>query len=1197
MAEDTGSGAFIPTPEVSDQAAALRAAGRPADAEHALGVAAYQSGAFQAAVAHVRRAIALDPNAAAFHANLSEMLRRVGDPAGAEAAARRALALAPGMPGALTNLGVALYERGDYAGAVEAHRGAIAADPAFAEAHSNLGNALHALRRYADAQAALERAVALRPTYADAWANLGTTLHHAGRFDAAAAALRRAIALAPGHANAHTGLGLLLLMRGDFAEGWEEYAWRAGSSEMAGATAARSPWSGEPLAGRSILIAAEQGLGDTLQFVRYIPLLQALGASVSLRAPAPLVRLLQQSLPGVRLAANGEAAPEADFDAALLDLPRRFRTRLETIPAGGAYLAPPADAAARWRERLAKLSGVRVGLAWAGNRAHVNDAGRSIRFATLAPVLKTAGAAFVSLQAGEPAAEARVARAQVEPLSDELLDFAETAAALSALDLVITVDTAVAHLAGALAKPVWLLTPAVADWRWLTGREDSPWYPTMRLFRQRDGEPWNAVARRVGRALARAAAGHLDELAPHQALNEARAAAAAATIALELRRAAPTPSLSAADPAEAAHALGVAAHLAGRSSEAIEHLERAVALAPDRAVYHANLGEMLRLAGRPEAAIAEGRAALALDPGNAPAASNMGIALFDLGRYEEALAAYDQAIAARPDFDQAHSNRGNVLQRLKRFDEAEPSYRRALALQPGFADAWNNLGTCLRELGRPEEAEAVYRKALELAPNGPETLDNLALALKDLRRFDEAADLLRRAIALEPARAKFHLHLGAVLLDLDQTGEAGAATERALALEPDSHEAVNQLGRVAFDRGELEAALALYARALELKPDLAEAYNNMGNALRDLGRLDEARAAFLACLELDPTMTGAYVNLTDSTRLDAHDPHLAAMEALAARDDLSKPDRMHIGFALGKAYADLKDYDRSFDHLLAANAAKRATIDYDEGWIMALFDRLEALFTPAFIEARSGGGDPSPTPVFIIGMPRSGTTLVEQIIASHPRAHGAGELATFNEVVSEVSNGVQFPDSLASIDAEKLRRIGAAYLARLRALAPDSERITDKMPSNYFFAGLIHLALPNATMIHCVRDPVDTCVSCFSKLFVAEQKHTFDLGELGRYYRRYERLMAHWRRVLPPGRVLDVRYEEVVADLDAQARRIVAHSGLAWDDRCLAFHATDRPVRTASATQVRRPLYASSVGRWRAYGEHLAPLLAALGAG
>jgi hypothetical protein len=298
------------------------------------------------------------------------------------------------------------------------------------------------------------------------------------------------------------------------------------------------------------------------------------------------------------------------------------------------------------------------------------------------------------------------------------------------------------------------------------------------------------------------------------------------------------------------------------------------------------------------------------------------------------------------------------------------------------------------------------------------------------------------------------------------------------------------------------------------------------------------------------------------------------MEALAAKPGLTNIDRLRLDFALGKAYADLTDYHRSFQHLVSGNAGKRATISYEEKSALALFDRIAAVFTCELIAAKSGMGDPSERPIFIIGMPRSGTTLIEQIIASHPSVQGAGELRTFTKIVRNIRGGdgntIPYPDFVPALGASALMQIGAGYLAAVRKLAPPGERVTDKMPSNYYYAGLIHLALPNAKIIHVIRDPIDTCLSCFSRLFL-EQHHTYDLGEIGRYYKRYRRLMEHWQRVLPAGRILDVSYEKLVADLRCEARRIIAYCGLDWDDRCVAFHRTERPVRTASASQVRQP--------------------------
>ena len=808
-----------------------------AEAEHLLGLIAHRSGNLDEAIEHLQRATTLAPRVAAYHANLGEMLRLAGHPRLAAEAARRALDIEPDVPAVLSNLGVALYESRDYEEAARAQCKAIAINPGFAEAHSNLGNALYGLRQFDEAIAAYHHAIELKPDYADAWANLGTALLHSGNFDEAVVASRRAIALAPTHANAHSGLGILLLMRGDPAEGWDEYAWRLRSTERRGRPFPELPWQGENLAGKHIYVEAEQGFGDTLQFVRYIPLLATRARKVTLRAHQQLVRLFRESLPDITVLGDRGDPEPFQYDAALLCLPRLFKTRLETIPANVPYLRAPADVTARWTRRLTKLAGLKVGLVWAGNPAHVNDTRRSIDVGSLTALLAVRGASFVSLQIGQRAAELRKLageKAAVEDLSSELEDFADTAAAINALDLVIAVDTSMAHLAGALGKPVWLLLPGVTDWRWLFSREDSPWYPSMRLFRQKNGEAWPIVIGRVVEELRAVVQGDEARLAPFRTEGSRRAAQAAAIIAAEATACATTrtqaPAMTpgyllilaeqkrrlgllsdadelarqsiAAEPenAEAMHALALIACQSGKLGEAIAHLQRAIAIDPNEALYHSNLGEMYRMAGRIDEAVNACRRALEINPGHASALSNLGVALFDQGKFEEALACYDRAVLLQENFAQAHSNRGNALQRLKRFAEAEACYRRASELRPAFADAWNNLGTCLRELRGSDEAEKAYRHALELDPHNPDILDNLALALKDLNRLDEAADLLRRALVIEQRSDKLHLHYGAILLDQKRIDDAEAALRRALAINPKNENTIRLMGRIALER-------------------------------------------------------------------------------------------------------------------------------------------------------------------------------------------------------------------------------------------------------------------------------------------------------------------------------------------------------------------------------------------------------------
>jgi len=645
--------------------------------------------------------------------------------------------------------------------------------------------------------------------------------------------------------------------------------------------------------------------------------------------------------------------------------------------------------------------------------------------------------------------------------------------------------------------------------------------------------------------------------------------------------------------AEALHTLGLVAHQSGDLPAAVEHVRAAAECDGKSSLYWCNLGELLRLSGRPKDAIAAAERALAIDRRNASACNNRGIAEYDLGDFEAAERSYRRAIALSPRYAEAYSNLGNVLRAAKRLDEAVAAYRHALRIEPRFADAHNNLGTTLRDTGAIAEAERSYLAALALRPDDPAILANLALALRDLARLDEAEAILRRALAIDPRGGRALVNLALVLLDRDRVEEAEAAARSALAARPEDPEVLNALGRVLARQGRPEEAIGFYRRALALAPDLADAHNNLGIALIELGELDAAREALRRAVSLDRRHAGAYMNLAEAEKLAPGDPDLAAMRALA-RDPaaLTMTQRMHLHFGLGKALGDAGEAERAFHHMLEGNRLKRSQIRYDEAAVLGAFDRIRQVFTRSLIEARSGHGNVSRLPIFIVGMPRSGTTLVEQILASHPRVHGAGELEDLARIVGGLRQSAgDYPEAVAALGPDRPGAIAEQYLEALGQRSGGAERVTDKMPSNFYFIGLIHLALPGASIVHVRRDPVDTCLSCFSKLFASPQNHTYDLAELGRYYRKYAELMAHWREVLPPERMLEVRYEDLVADFERAARRILAHCGLEWDDACRSFHRTARPVRTASATQVRQPLYGSAVGRGNAFREFLTPLL------
>ena len=532
----------------------------------------------------------------------------------------------------------------------------------------------------------------------------------------------------------------------------------------------------------------------------------------------------------------------------------------------------------------------------------------------------------------------------------------------------------------------------------------------------------------------------------------------------------------------------------------------------------------------------------------------------ELGRFDEAVTSYDKALALDPNDAEAFYNRGGALEELKRFDEAVASYDKAIALKGDYAEAFSNRGVALQALGRLSEAVTSYNRAIALRANFPEAFCSRGTAFHKMQRFEDAI----------------------------------ASYDKAIALKPNFAEAFNYRGMSLQALGRFAEALACYDKALAIAPDCADVFSNRGDALRALGKLEDAIGSFERAITLAPGNVSNLFNLATSRRVTADDPCLAAMKELALKaDTLDVNSQIRLHFGLGKAFADIGDSQQSSRFFLKGNSLKRRQVDYDEAKQLALFNRIQKAFTRELMTEKRGCGHPSCVPIFIIGMPRSGTTLLEQILASHGSVFGAGELQEIADIAERTKAlQLEFPETIPHISREQLRRMGERYLHAVQRMAPSVERITDKMPANFLYLGLIHLILPNARIIHTIRDPRDTALSCFSILFSEGQlPFSYDLAELARYIQSYQKLMEHWRTVLPSHVMLEVQYEALVDDLEAEARRIVAHCGLQWNDACLAFHQTERIVRTASVTQVRQPLYRNSVGRWRNYEELLQPVL------
>ncbi len=557
------------------------------------------------------------------------------------------------------------------------------------------------------------------------------------------------------------------------------------------------------------------------------------------------------------------------------------------------------------------------------------------------------------------------------------------------------------------------------------------------------------------------------------------------------------------------------------------------------------------------------RAVLALEPAQPDAVHFLGLALHQRGHSAEALPWMERSLTLAPANPLFRGNLASALQQLGRSEDAERLYREALDLQPDFLGGHINLGMLYAARGDYPKALVEFDAALSLAPTDFTACFNRAESLRQLARRPESLEAYRHAAALAADDPNLQVMVGTALREAGEVDAALRCHQRALALAPDHPPAENSLGNLLGMQGDLAAAEAHYRRALELRPGYA----------------------------------GAYYNLADVVKLSPKDPAWPGLMQLAERATaLPMDEALALEFALGKVWDGQGDSPQAFSHLEAGNRLKRSALNYDETRQARFFTEFAQAFGADFIGSHTLDTQ-DPRPVFIVGMPRSGTSLVEQILASHPHVHGAGETHALRNCVREAlppdPGDYALPSGLARLSRRGFVPIAARYSAWLDSVAPGAQRITNKLPGNMVFVGLVALLYPQAKIIHCRRDPMDTCLSCYSKLFTTGHPFAYEQAELGRFYRMYDGLMQHWRDALP-GRMLELQYEELVADLEGQSRRLVAHLGLSWDDACLRFHESSRAVRTASLAQVRRPIYKDSVGRWKKYQKELAPLEAAL---
>jgi tetratricopeptide (TPR) repeat protein len=619
---------------------------------------------------------------------------------------------------------------------------------------------------------------------------------------------------------------------------------------------------------------------------------------------------------------------------------------------------------------------------------------------------------------------------------------------------------------------------------------------------------------------------------------------------------------------------------------------------PSHGVAWQALGASLTSQGRIAEAADAQRCAVVLLPWDAMGHYVLGESLMALQQPAQAAESYHCARTIKPDFVDAHFKLGNALAMQNRLNEAIEAYRRALECKPNFPEAHANLGFTLMSAGQYAEAEQHLRQAL-LAHSGSAPIHNaMGVVLYGQTRMAEAAESFRRVVALMPNDAEAHANLGNSLRELGAFAEAETSYHRSLELNEKFARAHFDLASLQYLQERYAEAEQRYRRALELKPDYVEACNNLGRSIRRQGRLDEAREHFEAAIAIDPDAVESYFNLASLRRFTAEHPEPTHLEQLVSKlPSLAVNAQIRYWFAMGKMREDLGRYDDAFAAYAEGNRLKHAQISPGEAVRIALVENVRSVFDERFFAGRPTPASSRKSPIFIVGMPRSGTSLIEQILSTHPDVHGAGELSDLENIVFTLATEAgkpteAYPEVAARMSAEALLRLGEVYADRLWKLAPQVARITDKMMSNFTHIGMIRLMLPNAKIIHAMRDPMDSCFSCYATLFAKNNlDFAYDLGSVGRYYARYMQLMQHWKHVLPAGSILKLRYEDMVADTETQARRLLDYLELPWDPRCLHFHENKRIVRTASAAQVRQPVYQSSVARWKHFQAHLGPLL------
>lgn len=591
------------------------------------------------------------------------------------------------------------------------------------------------------------------------------------------------------------------------------------------------------------------------------------------------------------------------------------------------------------------------------------------------------------------------------------------------------------------------------------------------------------------------------------------------------------------------------------------------------------------------------RKTIELAPSFAKPHEDLGMLLINLNRHDEAISLLQSATRLDPKSADAFFNLGKALAKVGRGREADEVFEAAFELTPSrklLAEAARLHGE-----GKYDEAERVYRQILNTEPDNVDALRMLAMLAATAGHFDDAEKLLRQVITVAPDYFTAHMDLGRILKDQDRFEDAIIALRAALQIEPNNAGTWFMLGATLAPAALTYEAVEAYQKSLELRPDSPPVLLGLGHVLKTIGQQDKGIAAYKRCIELKPDNGETYWSLANLKTFRFSDAELAQMEQRVQSGEIDHASsEVNFHFALGKAYEDREEYDRAWHWYETGNQKQRQLVSYDPVETEVTNDALIEVFNGDFVQQMADQGCKDSSPIFVVGLPRSGSTLIEQILASHSMVEGTSELPYLARVGGSLNknraDGINYPHAMRELSASHLQSLGQDYLKYAQMHRTEgAPRFIDKMPNNFPNLGLLSLILPNAKIIDARRHPLDSCLGNYRQLYAKGQDFTYDQTDIGEYFLQYQRLMDHWHTVLP-GKILTLQYEENVVDLDNQVKRLLEFCELPWEDACLRFYETDRPVRTASSEQVRQPIYTGSVNFWRNYEDKLEELIEVL---